>query len=71
MKYAVGLRFIYLLFTKTESAILQSTPGSKHTIDVLITNTAGNILLVLCRISGHINNVIAVTYTNILIFFLF
>ena len=53
-KYVAVLRFIYLLFTKTESAILQSTPGSKHTIDVLITNTAGNILVILCRISGHI-----------------
>ena len=46
MKYAVILRFIYLLFTITESAKLQSTPGSKHTIDVLITNTAGIIVLI-------------------------
>ena len=54
MKYIFALKFIFLLFTKTESAILQSTPGSKHAIDVLITNTAGNIFVLLCRMSGHI-----------------
>ena len=66
MKYAVVLRFIYLLFTKkTESAILQSTPGSKHTIDVLITNTAGNILVISCRISGHILDILLQSHIQI------